>query len=93
MLQDLLIFYNVVTLTGHTMQEITDEGVVVQDAKNEEKLINADTVVLAVGLSPVNELYHSLIEKFPEVYDIGDCQKPRNIMAAVWNGYELGRAL
>ena len=70
-----------------------EEGLVVKNAKNEEKLIQADTVVLAVGLSPVNALYHSLINKFPEVYDIGDCQEPRNIMAAIWNGYELGRSL
>jgi 2-enoate reductase len=93
MLLDLLIFYNVVTLTGCTMQAIKDEGVVVKNSKYEEKRIQADTVLLAVGLSPVNALYHSLIDKFPEVYDIGDCQEPRNIMAAVWNGYELGRAL
>ena len=75
------------------MQKVTDEGVVVNGNGNGTKVIRADTVVLASGLSRDNDFYCSLVGKFPEVYDIGDCQEPRNIMGAIWDGYELGRTL
>ena len=57
------------------------------------KTIKADTVVLALGLEPNDELYQALRDKVAYLYALGDCRVPQNIMGAVWDGYEVGRAV
>lgn len=66
---------------------ITPEGVVVKDAYGEEDLIPADTVVLALGYEPNDELVRGLAgSSHPEVYAVGDCVAPRRIVDAVAEG-------
>jgi 2-enoate reductase len=77
-------------LTDVSIQEITDKGLVTF-VNGEEKLIIADTVVIAAGLKSDDGLYKALKGQFPEVYLIGDCREPRNIMGAIWDGFEVGQ--
>jgi 2-enoate reductase len=93
MLLDLIALNQVNVITNAGVQEITDEGIITVDKDSRRKLIKADRVVLASGLKSDDRLYQSLIGKVPNLYALGDCQRPRNIMGAIWDGYEVGRAI
>jgi len=53
----------------------------------------ADTVVLAMGMAADTQLYDDLSERVDCVYALGDCREPKNIMNAVWDAYEIARAI
>jgi 2-enoate reductase len=92
MLIDLLAFNKVKVITNTCVQGITSQGVTVAK-KGFEKALKADTIVLAVGLKSDNALAESLQGRFSQLYVIGDSQEPRNIMGAIWDGYEVGRTV
>ena len=79
-------------LTSAALTKITDDGAVVK-VNGEEKLIEADTVITAVGYRSDNTLYNELKDYAGEVYLLGDAQKVSNLMNAVWNAYELASGL
>jgi 2-enoate reductase len=56
-------------------------------------MLKADSIVIATGLKAENALGESLAGRFSQLYVIGDSQEPRNIMGAIWDGYEVGRAV
>ena len=86
-LMDALEERNVVMLTDHEITEIMKKGVLVLNKKDgKRKPIEADWVILAMGAKPVSELADALREKFPQLYIVGDCQQPRTIMSAVYEG-------
>jgi 2-enoate reductase len=92
MLTDLLALNKVNVLTGVTIREITDEGIIVNTGDS-GKTIKADTIVIATGLKSDDGLYQALKGRFSTVYTVGDCREPRNIMGAIWDGFEVGRTL
>jgi 2-enoate reductase len=55
--------------------------------------LNADTLVLSVGLISDRQLYETLAGKIPNLYLIGDVRETRNIMGAIWDAYEVVRTL
>jgi hypothetical protein len=61
------------------------------DCRNLE--VAVDTVVLATGLTPNQELLGPLMEKFGDVHVIGDCLQPRKIYEAVQEGAFVGRVI
>jgi len=81
-----LNIHGVRIITNARVDEITDDGVVVN---NGEQFFEADTVVIAVGAEPNNELIKQLEGKVPEVYAIGDCVNPRKALEAVHEATEL----
>ncbi|MFA4911645.1 MAG: FAD-dependent oxidoreductase [Desulfobacteria bacterium] len=56
---------------------------------NDLVFLEADSVVLAVGVKPEKELSTKLKGLVPEVYEIGDCVEPRDVMWAIREGAEL----
>jgi 2,4-dienoyl-CoA reductase (NADPH2) len=70
------------------VERITDKGVIVK-IDGEDKLIEADTVVIAVGHRSNNELLEELKAKAPEVYGIGDCVEPRTALEAIREAYDI----
>ncbi len=82
---------NILTLT--TVKSISHEGVMVESAGNEQKLGPFDTIVLAVGAVPVNDLAAQVGSSVPEVHVIGDAAKPGKILAAVEKAAEIALAL
>jgi pyruvate/2-oxoglutarate dehydrogenase complex dihydrolipoamide dehydrogenase (E3) component len=56
-----------------------------------ESLLPAETVVLALGASPLNHLFNTLKDKIPEIYAVGDCVKPRTILEAVREAYDVAK--
>ncbi len=83
----------VTMLTEVSYHHINDSGVVVTTREGEHQTVEADTVVLAAGASPNNELYQALQGKIAELYLIGDAIEPRSILEAVAEGGRVGRAL
>ncbi|MDP2953101.1 MAG: FAD-dependent oxidoreductase, partial [Chloroflexota bacterium] len=72
--------------------EITPQGVVVS-SQGEQRLIEGESVVLAVGAVPDQRLAQALQGKVPELHIIGDAAQPRRIADAVREGFEVGRGL
>lgn len=76
-------------LTNAKVAKITDKGVVLENGD----IIEADTVVIAVGTIPNNELIHQLEGLAPEIYSIGDCVQPRKAYEAVHEGAEIAHKI
>lgn len=94
MLLDLLQAQGVPMLLNTAVREIGEGHVTVADAEGQTRQLACDSVVLAVGMKADNQLYRTLATQFPgQVYDIGDCQEPKNIMKAVWDAFEVGRTV
>ena len=77
------------------VKEIREDSLVVTHTitSTETLLNNVDTVVIAAGAEVNNNLYHSLKGKVKELYAIGDCVAPRDVEAAIHEGYKIGRVL
>ena len=72
------------------VKEITKNGII-GEVKGEKQTIAADTVVMAIGSRPNNELAAEL-KDWPVIV-IGDAKQPRKIVYAVHEGYETARNL
>lgn len=84
MLLDLLKFHKVNVMTNVSLFEVIDEGVVVINKYFYRDTLPADTVIVAVGLEPEQEVYRLLKDHFTNLYLIGDARKAWNIMNAIW---------
>jgi 2-enoate reductase len=93
MLIDLLKLKKVRIMTNHTLCEVKEGSVCLAGKNLEKQEIEADTVVLSVGLNPNNKIYNVLSAKTKNLYLIGDAREPRNIMGAIWDAYEVSRSL
>lgn len=70
-----------------------EEGVVVIETPVGEKALPASSVVECVGYVSECNLYEALRYGKPFVHKIGDARSVANIMAAIWDAYELGASL
>ena len=52
----------------------------------------AETVIIALGLRADRSLADALADR-PDVYTIGDCVEPREVLDAVYEGFEVGRTV
>lgn len=68
----------VIEVTGSGVKAVTNE---------EPRLFEADTVILAAGMKPCNELASQLAGKVPELYSVGDCVEPKRIGEAIKSAY------
>jgi len=71
------------------LYEIKQNGVYI-DYNHELLFLEADTVVLAVGVTPQKDLMEKLKGLTTELYAIGDCVEPGNAQKAISNAAELG---
>ena len=73
-------------VTSHTelkCTQITDAGVVCQDAQGAQVDLEADTVILCAGMKSRAAVRDSFAECAFQVTDIGDCVKPRLVGNAI----------
>lgn len=75
------------------VEEIGSGGVVFRDAEGRRHTVRADSVVLAAGGRPNDEILPALAARCRSVFPIGDCSRPRGIREAIREGFELGLAL
>lgn len=80
---DLTIF------TGQRVIEITEKGLTLSNQKMQNKEMLADTVIMAVGLSPAPSIFNCK-EETPDfdIYKIGDFVKAGKIFDAIHTGYK-----
>ncbi|MFC1533869.1 FAD-dependent oxidoreductase [Thermodesulfobacteriota bacterium] len=95
MLLDLLAFNKVNIITNSGVQEINDKGAVITEKELLSRdVIEADTVVLALGMKSNDDFYYEVLKStVAHVYSVGDCREIRNIYGAVWDGFEVGRVV
>jgi 2,4-dienoyl-CoA reductase-like NADH-dependent reductase (Old Yellow Enzyme family)/thioredoxin reductase len=68
--------------------EIVANGVRVQNKDGKEEVIEADTIVYAVGMRAQTDLAIGLCKAAPKQYFmVGDCQAPRKVKQAVHEGF------
>ena len=88
MIPDLFEHHHVTVLEKHRLSAVED-GKVVLESEGQKKVLDADTVVIAVGFRPAPSMAQELQGCGAVVYEIGDGQKVSTILHAVWDGYEV----
>jgi 2,4-dienoyl-CoA reductase-like NADH-dependent reductase (Old Yellow Enzyme family)/thioredoxin reductase len=73
--------------TGLKGIEVQDAGVLCQDQDGKEMLISGQTIIAAMGQKALRQTVEELYDCAPRVATIGDCVKPANITAAVYQGH------
>jgi 2,4-dienoyl-CoA reductase-like NADH-dependent reductase (Old Yellow Enzyme family)/thioredoxin reductase len=68
--------------------EISETGITVE-AGGETQRIEADTVVISVGLKPNNSLVESLAGKVPGLHIIGECREAGKILGAIHDAWQV----
>jgi 2,4-dienoyl-CoA reductase-like NADH-dependent reductase (Old Yellow Enzyme family)/thioredoxin reductase len=79
---------------GTTVAEINEKGVMLvsdTDVVHTPRLLEADTVVYAVGQKPLWDEADALRFYAPEFHQIGDCLSPRNILEATTAATAIAR--
>ncbi len=75
------------------LAKIEDAFVLLHGRDWRERRVEVDSAILALGLTPNQELLKPLKENFGNVYVIGDCLEPRKIYQAIHEGAFAGRAI
>lgn len=85
----------VMLLTKTIIKDMKDNKLTVSGEKGGQQTLDFDTILIALGRIPNRALISSLTEKYPglETYEIGDCREPRNIMAAMHEGFRAGQRI
>ena len=75
-------------LPGHKMAAVTEKGVLTINVATGEKVeIEADTIILALGVTPRRSLVEEFEAAFEEVRVIGDAARGGRIVEAVEDGF------
>jgi len=87
--------WGVRVVTSATVKNITDDGVVFSINGQDETMSGLDTIILAVGVQPVEELSEKIKDKVTEVHVIGDANKVpcvafKNALEAIAEGAGIG---
>jgi 2-enoate reductase len=93
MLLDLLTFHKVDVRFQTSILEVKKDEVVLIDRNFRVENLSAGAVIMATGFEPEQGLYLSLRGRRPDLYLIGDAREPKNIMNAIWDAYEVARAI
>ena len=92
MLKELLEYRAIRVMTSSTVERRVDGGFIVKTG-GKETLVKAESAILAVGYDPERRLYDEVRNKVPEAYLFGDARRVQNIMYAIWDAYEVARAI
>lgn len=76
-------------LIGAKATRFEKDGLWIETQEGMKKLEGFDTMIVAMGSIPNNDLPHRLKEKVREVYVIGDASKPRELMEALLEAEEV----
>jgi NADPH-dependent 2,4-dienoyl-CoA reductase/sulfur reductase-like enzyme len=80
-------------LTEHRLLQVEKDGVVVAGVDGIERKIEADRVVVAIGIHPDDTIHQKVRDLGYETHVIGDCLQPRSAKAAIYEGAKLGRTI
>jgi 2,4-dienoyl-CoA reductase (NADPH2) len=74
-------------------KKITRKGLFISTKESAEAMIEADSIVCIGSAKPNTELYNAVEGKAPEVFIIGDSNKPQGIMEAISDGFRIAREI
>jgi thioredoxin reductase len=81
-------------LSGYKVEGLSDNGVkVIERDSGEERTLEAETIVLALGAKPERSLIEDMKKEEVKFYPIGDCRQPNNIRQAIYEGALIGRQI
>jgi len=93
-IMDFLQKHNVTEVTDHKLKKITGNGVDLIDKKSGKAVsVEAEVIVLALGSKPERTLADVLKAEGMEFRIIGDCNRPKNIKQAIYDGSLIGRQI
>lgn len=90
MLKDLLKLNKVAVKTGSCVAGKKEDGYIL-NTPNGEEILQADSVICAVGYTSEQSLYQQVRADMPYIHLLGDAEKVGNIMYAIWDAYEVAR--
>jgi len=89
--QNLFAEYGIQVFKKSIIQRISEKGILIKNESGKEEMIYGDTVVLALGyLSDRKDLE---VPEGTKIFTIGYCVKPRKIIDAVFEAYEIGTSI
>ena len=91
-LMKILREYEVNQMTQTKVVEILDDGVIIENSQGQQTL-PADTVVIALGYRPNNQLAEALSAVHNHVIVVGGAVKTSNAMVAINDGFNAGLSL
>ena len=79
-------------ITGLKIKAVNfrDEWVEGSDVNGKIRKIPANDFVVAMGMQSNQKMLRELEKHFQNVYLIGDCQVPANILEAIHSGFKIG---
>jgi thioredoxin reductase len=80
---------NISVMLSSTVKEVRGARVLIS-SHGEDKWLDTETVVLAMGSRPNQALLEAVKGRFPEVIPIGDCLEPRKAKEAIHEGFRAG---
>lgn len=80
-------------LRGVRYEQISDKGLVVVNAQGKRLHLEADSIVLAGGVTSSSGLFDEIKGKVPEAYALGDCLELGGLPQAIAEGACIGRAI
>jgi len=85
---------NLSVLTHVKMKAFTDGGLTIEDAEGRERILQADTFLVAIGRVPERTIAEEFIRRQrPNVFEIGDCRQPRRIFEAIHEANAAARMI
>lgn len=85
-----LVSYKKVNITANAKAtEYKDGKLTLELGSGENKTIACDDVIVAIGYTSNNSIYHELEFDVSEIYKLGDAKSVSNIMYAIWDAFEV----
>lgn len=92
--ENMIAKYRICVLTESVIKRIAKGAVIIEKGTGQTESLGADTIVLALGyISNLSAKEEIRPDPGCKVYEIGDCVKPRKIIDAVLDAYQLAVSL
>jgi 2,4-dienoyl-CoA reductase-like NADH-dependent reductase (Old Yellow Enzyme family)/thioredoxin reductase len=80
--------YGPAYMLGHKVSEITEDGVLLEQVDDGERVVvDADTIILALGVRPRQDIVNAFKAAFPEAHILGDANRGGRILEATQDAY------
>lgn len=80
-------------LPGAKVTEVQAGQILYEDKNGSGQLQHLDTIILAAGARPNRLLEETLRHHFSQVYVIGDATRPKDLVKAIYEGYQIAAQL
>jgi len=93
-LMEALAEKEVTLINNKETEEILENGITVVDKRTgKTQFIEAEYIVIARGSQSISALADGLVDEVDELYAVGDCNEPRAIIDAIYEGSLIARRI